>query len=1160
MRGVSIMSIINSKFIQKRSRSEITIKNGEELFEKKRITSLIMTKVGEHNVEFVARVYEDKKRQYNTTIEVSQNPNGYGVHEYVCECVAFSVYGGLCKHLIAACSSINLEYDEYDVDMFINDSQIGTNKKIYFENSEEKKKTSSYEAYIQSVFDSVANKINNNNTVPVSASGRSFSNVDKNVKKSSVEILNAISDFSASEREKYCVNTSVSDVMLEPVFHVHDNKIEVEFRIGKDKMYVVKNIENLVDAIKHHKFVSYGKKLEMVHTREVFCDECKTLLDYVLNLNFSHAYNGGYYSYNNKDKRYIDFDENSLDDFIDLYKGETVEAFGSDNVHKLEMLITEYDVKLPVYIRGEDNESKVKILFPNAHIIYGRKHVYIFYNKILYCCSKKFTERTKPILNIIKNNIYSDYYTKYYNFGEKSCELDLYKQDYGAFLDTLYPVMEKYMQVSLENIDFSKYENEEGKYEIYLDINENQDITCDAKAIYGNNVHFLAAIPDLKETYRDFKTEFELRNIINRFFPEKAANNKYYVLRKGDDERLADLVEEGVREIEQIAQIFVSDEFKKIKITRVPRISTGLSIKGDLLNVTWNVEGMSNSELNEILDSYRRKKKYHRLKSGDLLNLNGAGLDLLSDMQDDLHITKSQMKNGLVELPVYRALYLDSIMQENSSQISINKDEYFEELINKFEDIKNGEYKIPDEITAKLRPYQKEGYKWASVLAKLGFGGVLADDMGLGKTLQMIAFICSEKEGTHLVVSPASLVYNWESEFAKFAPSIKVAAVVGNANERKMVIDDYKDYNVLITSYDLLKRDIEEYNDKRFNCQIIDEAQYIKNPTTLAAKAVKTINSRVRFALTGTPIENRLSELWSIFEYLMPGYLYSYKSFKERFEEHIITPSKKEDEALKRLRKMIEPFLLRRLKKDVLKDLPDKVEEVFYAKFDDKQKELYQATEKNLLMNIKKSSREEIKENKLQILAELMRLRQICCDPSLVVDNYKSESAKLDALIGLIESAISNGHRILLFSQFTTMLDLIKERLNEMNVSSFMLTGGTSKKKRRELVESFQEGNADIFLISLKAGGTGLNLTAADIVIHYDPWWNVAAQNQATDRAHRIGQHNKVTVIKLIMKDSIEERILKLQDKKRELADKIISGEGSGISSLKKEELLELFE
>ena len=360
----------------------------------------------------------------------------------------------------------------------------------------------------------------------------------------------------------------------------------------------------------------------------------------------------------------------------------------------------------------------------------------------------------------------------------------------------------------------------------------------------------------------------------------------------------------------------------------------------------------------------------------------------------------------------------------------------------------------------------------------------------------------------------------------------------------------------LITSYDLLKRDIKYYEELSFGYEVIDEAQYIKNMNTQVTKAVKAVHADFKIALTGTPIENRLSELWSIFDYLMPGFLYNYARFKEELEQPIA--QEKDEYATLRLQKMIHPFVLRRLKKEVLTDLPDKLEENRYAVLTGEQQKLYDANVHKLKTLINDQSEKDFKQSKIQILAELTKLREICCDPSLIYDDYKSGSAKLDMCIEMLQNAISGGHKILLFSQFTTMLEIIEQRLKKENISYYLLNGATPKEKRMNMVEQFNKDDTSVFCISLKAGGTGLNLTAADIVIHYDPWWNVAVQDQATDRAHRIGQENVVNVYKLIAKGTIEENIVKLQDLKKELADKVLSGEGMNTGSFTKEELIEL--
>ncbi len=361
---------------------------------------------------------------------------------------------------------------------------------------------------------------------------------------------------------------------------------------------------------------------------------------------------------------------------------------------------------------------------------------------------------------------------------------------------------------------------------------------------------------------------------------------------------------------------------------------------------------------------------------------------------------------------------------------------------------------------------------------------------------------------------------------------------------------------MLITSYDLLKRDILFYADKTFDYQIIDEAQSIKTHTTAAAKAVKAVNSRIRFALTGTPIENRLSELWSIFDFLMPGFLYSYDRFRKEFE---IPVSKHQDQAaMSRLKRFVEPFILRRLKQDVLSDLPEKTEEICYVQFEQKQQRLYDAQVLHIRKILDGESEEMFQKNKIALLAEITKTRQICCDPALCFSNYDGESAKREACLELLQNAIDGGHKILVFSQFRSLLELLEGDLRKEGLAYFKITGETKKEDRVEMVKRFNADDTPIFLISLKAGGTGLNLTGADIVIHLDPWWNIAAQDQATDRAHRIGQTKAVSVYKIIAKNTMEEKILKMQEQKRALADEILSGNTGGLLSMSKDELLEL--
>ena len=476
------------------------------------------------------------------------------------------------------------------------------------------------------------------------------------------------------------------------------------------------------------------------------------------------------------------------------------------------------------------------------------------------------------------------------------------------------------------------------------------------------------------------------------------------------------------------------------------------------------------------------------------------------------------------------------------------------------------EEKIPEEIEPILRPYQKTGFKWLKTLDKYKFGGILADDMGLGKTIQIISILLDYKQNTEnqktsIVVSPSSLSLNWKNEIEKFAPELKIKVIRGTALERKEKIEHLEKYDVIITSYDLLKRDIDVYKEKKYNFKYIiaDEAQYLKNNATKNAKAIKKLNAETRFALTGTPIENSLAELWSIFDLIMPGYLFSYKEFKSAYEMPIVKEENRD--AMEKLKMLIEPFVLRRTKKEVLTELPEKTITVLNNEMEEEQKNIYLS----YLVQAKQELQDEITTNgyersQIKILAALTRLRQICCHPGLFIEDYNGGSSKLDQCMEIIEDGITAGHKILLFSTYTSMFEIIEKELNNRNIKYFKLTGSTKVDERIELVDEFnQNKEISVFLISLKAGGTGLNLIGADMVIHYDPWWNLSAENQATDRAYRIGQKNNVQVYKLITKDSIEEKIYELQQRKAELTDNMLNTQTTFINKLSKDDIMNLF-
>ena len=636
-----------------------------------------------------------------------------------------------------------------------------------------------------------------------------------------------------------------------------------------------------------------------------------------------------------------------------------------------------------------------------------------------------------------------------------------------------------------------------------------------------------------------------------------------------DEDKIYSFLLNDVNEYMQKFEVMVTDEFKSKQIKQPKIGNLGIKVENNLLTIDLTNLNIDISELKEIMAKYELKKKYHKLKDGTFINLEeNQDIEFIDKLVTGMDIEFKELENGPVKLPVNRSLYLNQLLK-TINNTPITKNAEYKKIINGLEkDSDETDIEIPASLDSVLRYYQKTGYKWLKTLDNYEFGGILADDMGLGKTIQMLSIIAGyidenkEEKRASIVICPSSLTLNWQNESQKFTNKLKTMVIRGNAQERKEQIKNIGKYDLIITSYDLLKRDIEFYKEIKyaFRFAITDEAQYLKNSNTQNAKAVKEIVADTRYALTGTPIENSLAELWSIFDYIMPGYLFTYKKFKTEFEVPIV--KEENQKAMKKLRMLIEPFILRRTKKEVLTELPEKTITVLNNQMKEEQEKIYL----NYLAQAKQDIAETInvkgfERSHIQVLSALTRLRQICCHPSLFIKDYKEGSSKLEQCIEIIKDAIESGHKILLFSGYTSMFEIIEKELNKNGISYFKLTGATKVDERIRMVDEFNESkDIKVFLISLKAGGTGLNLTGADMVIHYDPWWNASAENQATDRAYRIGQKNNVQVYKLITKNSIEEKIYELQKKKSTLIDNVLDTRTSFISKLSKEDIMKLFE
>lgn len=558
---------------------------------------------------------------------------------------------------------------------------------------------------------------------------------------------------------------------------------------------------------------------------------------------------------------------------------------------------------------------------------------------------------------------------------------------------------------------------------------------------------------------------------------------------------------------------------------------SGINSRDDLLYVNWKLANYSNEDTKEIIKSYIKKNEFVKLSNGEIINLL-KDIDF-DDFENQLKLFNATFNDYIEDNVIAKKWNYPLLYNQFKDQKEIK------EFVDSFQNIKDIELNLSEHLNSILKPYQIYGVQWLKLHHRLSTGSILADEMGLGKTLQSITFLSDlyneNPLAKSIVVTPSSLVYNWKKEFEQFAPNLKICVIDGNVERRGFLLKNIKNYDIVIVSYNLLKIDINNFNNINFDIVIIDEGHTIKNHFTKFAKAIKSLNSKHKIALTGTPMENNALELWSLFDFIMPGFLNDFNSFKK-----MIAIS---DEFLyKTFKNKISPFILRRTKTDVLKELPEKTEKVMYIDFSDEQKTLYL----NLLDSIRKDIDKsilikDIEKNKIFILSLLTKLRQLCCSPKLLYENAKTNGTKFDMCLTLINEIIEKGEKVLVFSQFTEMINLLQSELYKQNISHSVITGSTPKKQRQILVDEFnKDKNNKVFLISLKAGGVGLNLTSASNVIHYDLWWNVSVENQASDRAHRIGQKNNVTIYKLVMNDSIEEKIIDIQNVKKDLINKIL--------------------
>ena len=879
-------------------------------------------------------------------------------------------------------------------------------------------------------------------------------------------------------------------------YYGYEKQLKVKLKLGENKLYSLtdRKLKDILESMDSYKDVYIGKSFTYSPSKYYFNKEDEEIINYFQN------------RYNNDEKLTV---INNSDGFFKLLENRKFTTeYGTFNGIRIGFPIDTNLVKKGNLYTLTFNKDNV--------IDYLDNQKYLIKDNIFYKTDKK----TQNLLTSL-------------NDAELD-ELEFEEDDLKDFSSGLLPILKENLKVS-DNLK-DKIIIDKPIIKLYFDLYKDL-VTCKIILNYMNNeIDYFNK--DNTNILRDIVVENEVINdLLNIGFIVDNEKNKIIL---DDIDKIVEFLETNILELSEKYETFTSEKLKKVSIVNNNKFRSTFSLGQDnILHYNFDLGIVNDDELDNILSSMKRNKKYYKLKNGDILNLENNELKELNNLIEDMDIDTES--NG--EIPKYRAIYLDSL--KNKKYNIIETDNLFDNFINKFNKYKDSNIEFTKDELNILRDYQVVGVKWLYNIHKCDLGGILADEMGLGKSIQVIYLIKKllkeDKNAKFLIVVPTALVYNWENEFKKFAPEIKYQICANNKDMRhKLIMDDKK--SVYITSYGLLREDIEYYEDKMFTICIIDEAQNIKNPNAGITKTVKRIKSMTRLALTGTPIENAIIELWSIFDFLMPGFLSNQTKFLSKYKVKDINDDESNNIGI--LSKLIAPFILRRKKKDVIKDLPEKINNNIYIELSDVEKKLYAS----LVKDTQKEMDKLIEENgylkaKFMILILLTKLRQLCIDPKLVFNDKNLPSSKMENLIKVIKEVIENGHKILLFTSFKTALDIVRTNLNKEKISNYTIDGSVSSKKRIELVDKFNNDDTKVFLIMLKSGGTGLNLTSADVVIHLDLWWNPQAENQATDRSHRIGQKNTVEVIKLITKGTIEEKILDLQEKKKLLSDKLIEGD-----------------
>jgi SNF2 family DNA or RNA helicase len=1073
-----------------------TFLQGKEVYKNRAVKNL---KVDTKNNTVQFNV-EDRQLE---TVHLRFYPNGVA-RKYHCTCKPFEKNAGACKHVVAAMFHLN----DLDASELTSKSETPG---------------------------STGNK-----TQPMFSYKKSEKAVNELLHLSKQEIARQTDSlYKQPVYVEYILN--VSGTSANPIY-------DLFFKIGKDYLYIVKNTARVIDDIISGEPIEFGKNFTfdssdyalLAEDRYVF-EKLKDIQDIISSLTPV-----GYESQmSNREsfsipalyiKEMIRLLENTMGAFVRFGRPprQLTQIDRGDTLRVKEGI---EDLDLTFKFEKKDNLfhfslADTSLTVEDFH--FHDKGKMIEYKQVFYLLSSPSYELIHSIFEGLKS---SGSYT-----------LVMRRSEIETFLSVTLSQLKEVIHVDMDEAVRQLIYQAEFEPQLYIDT-EGQSLLIRPVYSYGQTTLYPLeeSETEVEETIlvREWKKESDVLNLLYTHVPSVARQQGMWKLTETDT--ISGFLYDSLPELAENMEIFLSQSARRLIYSpkRQPRVTMEMRESSNLLDISFETEDIPSNELQALLKDLEKNQPFYRLSSGQLVNLKDPAFQAMKRAKESLDIDDDEFETDMT-VSVFQGL---SALDEET----INTGRRFKSLVEQLLSPETLDFDLPAGLKANMRPYQVTGFKWLKSLDHYGFGGVLADDMGLGKTVQTIAFLQSkyeEKQGRYLIICPSSVVYNWQHEWLNFAPDTETIIISGSKEEREAKKQEALNKNIpiWITSYPLVQRDADLYEEETFETIVLDESQTVKNSAAKTTQAVRKLNAESKIALSGTPIENHLGELWSLFSIIQPGLFKNRKAFQAMDQSRISAK--------------IKPFILRRLKRDVLDDLPEKTETTEYIELSDNQKRLYQTQHAAIKQEIKTLiDTDELNANRIKVLAGMTRLRQICCDPRLVMPNFEGSSSKLERLMEYLEEARANGKRVVLFSQFTSMLKIIRERLDAIDVDYHYLDGQTKNEDRLHLTTRFNTGEKDLFLISLKAGGTGLNLTGGDTVILYDSWWNPAIEDQAADRVHRFGQKKSVQIIRLITTGTIEERINDLQEKKRELIDSVITkGNTQTLNSLSTEEVLTLLE